>query len=100
MFWGRRSLDRFFCILIIIPIASIQNDNLLKMRLRGWKIAAWYWASEGTVRFCIVFPKMAKSWLNGLKDFGFYQLQRSVWVYPYNLPQDFFDLWKDLDFGR
>ncbi len=37
---------------------------------------------------------------NELKDFGFYQLQRSVWVYPYNLPQDFFDLWKDLDFGR
>ena len=35
-----------------------------------------------------------------LRNFGFYLLQKSVWAYPYNLPQDFFDLWKDLDFGR
>lgn len=32
-----------------------------------------------------------------LKDFGFYQLQKSVWAYPYQLPKDFFDLWKDFN---
>ena len=35
-----------------------------------------------------------------LRDFGFYQLQKSVWVYPYPLPQNFFDLWDDLNFGK
>lgn len=35
-----------------------------------------------------------------LCDFGFYQLQKSVWVYPYPLPQDFFDLWDDFIFGK
>ncbi|HEY4497158.1 MAG TPA: hypothetical protein VJC20_00145 [Candidatus Paceibacterota bacterium] len=31
-----------------------------------------------------------------LYNFGFYPLQKSVWVYPYHLPQDFFDIWDDL----
>ena len=30
-----------------------------------------------------------------LNNFGFMQLQRSVWAYPYKLPQEFVDLWKD-----
>lgn len=30
-----------------------------------------------------------------LNHFGFMQLQRSVWGYPYKLPQEFVDLWKD-----
>ncbi|QQG42426.1 MAG: hypothetical protein HYW15_02870 [Candidatus Giovannonibacteria bacterium] len=32
-----------------------------------------------------------------LQDFGFYQLQKSVWAYPYPLPKDFFDLWSDFN---
>lgn len=32
-----------------------------------------------------------------LKDFGFYQLQKSVWAYPHPLPKDFFDLWEDFN---
>lgn len=35
-----------------------------------------------------------------LQDFGFYRLQKSVWVYPYQLPPDFFDLWDDFIFGK
>lgn len=35
-----------------------------------------------------------------LRNFGFYRLQKSVWVYPYQLPQDFFDLWDDFIFGK
>ena len=35
-----------------------------------------------------------------LQAFGFYQFQKSVWVYPYNLPRDFFDLWGDFAFGK
>lgn len=30
-----------------------------------------------------------------LVGFGFRQLQQSVWVYPYLLPQEFRDLWKE-----
>lgn len=30
-----------------------------------------------------------------LKEFGFMQLQKSAWVYPYPLPQEFTDLWED-----
>lgn len=35
-----------------------------------------------------------------LQEFGFCLLQKSVWVYPYNLPRDFFDLWEDFAFGK
>lgn len=35
-----------------------------------------------------------------LRDFGFYPLQKSVLVYPYPLPPDFFDLWGDINFGK
>ncbi|MBI2022987.1 hypothetical protein HYT01_00280 [Candidatus Giovannonibacteria bacterium] len=35
-----------------------------------------------------------------LTGFGFYQLQKSVWAYPYRLPEDFFDLWSDFIFGK
>lgn len=35
-----------------------------------------------------------------LRDFWFYPLQKSVWVYPYPLPADFFDLWEDINFGK
>lgn len=32
-----------------------------------------------------------------LIEFGFMQLQKSVWAYPYALPKEFIDLWKDAD---
>jgi len=32
-----------------------------------------------------------------LNNFGFMQLQRSVWVYPHPLPKEFIDLWKAAD---
>jgi len=35
-----------------------------------------------------------------LQEFGFFQLQKSVWVYPYHLPKDFFDLWEGFTFGK
>lgn len=35
-----------------------------------------------------------------LQEFGFYPLQKSVLVYPYSLPQEFFELWSDLNFGK
>lgn len=35
-----------------------------------------------------------------LREFGFYPLQKSVWAYPYNLPQDFLDLWDGFTFGK
>ena len=35
-----------------------------------------------------------------LVDFGFYPLQKSVWLYPYDLPKDFFDIWDDFSFGN
>ncbi len=35
-----------------------------------------------------------------LVDFGFYPFQKSVWVYPHNLPKDFFDIFSELDFGE
>jgi len=30
-----------------------------------------------------------------LAAFGFMQLQKSVWAYPYKLPEEFIDLWKN-----
>ena len=30
-----------------------------------------------------------------LIEFGFMQLQKSVWAYPYKLPEEFIDLWKN-----
>lgn len=33
-----------------------------------------------------------------LINFGFYPLQKSVFVYPHRLPPEFFDLWDDFDF--
>ncbi len=35
-----------------------------------------------------------------LVDFGFYPFQKSVFVYPYPLPPEFFELWEDLNFGN
>ncbi|MFC1595192.1 hypothetical protein ACFL3E_02065, partial [Patescibacteria group bacterium] len=34
-----------------------------------------------------------------LNNFGFYQLQKSVWAYPYPLPKDFLSIWQDLGIG-
>lgn len=35
-----------------------------------------------------------------LNNFGFYPLQKSVWAYPHQLPEDFFELWEELNFGK
>jgi DNA-binding transcriptional regulator PaaX len=33
-----------------------------------------------------------------LRSFGFYQLQKSVWAYPYPIGKDFFELWSEFNF--
>lgn len=35
-----------------------------------------------------------------LTEFGFMQLQKSVWAYPYPLPEEFIDLWEDASILR
>ena len=35
-----------------------------------------------------------------LVAFGFMQLQKSVWAYPYKLPEEFIDLWKNVGILR
>lgn len=70
-------------------------DNI-KLKLKMTAAKAW----DGRWRV-LIFDVPEK--LRGKRDllrykligFGFKQLQKSVWVYPYKLPQEFVNLWKE-----
>lgn len=70
----------------------------IQSRLKNTKPKNW----DGKWRI-IIFDVPEK--LRGKRDllrrelvgFGFRRLQESVWAYPYPLPQEFRDLWKDAD---
>src|SRR3989344_2297817 len=81
-------------------LSRLENKGL-KLKLELAK--KWRW--DGKWRILIFdVPEKIRGKRDFLRreliDFGFYPLQKSVWVYPYNLPEDFFDIFNEFVFGE
>ena len=77
---------------------GVVEADKIKLKLEMAKRKRW----DGKWRI-IIFDVPEK--MRGKRDllrkeltaFGFMQLQKSVWAYPYKLPEEFIDLWKNAD---